>query len=433
MPKPMSLKDKMEVFFQEQTVGFIFHNIQERAYQFIYDNAFIQSGIELSPFVMPLHERPYEFPQLAKDIYRGLPPLFCDSFPDSFGSKVYHEFLKHSDIPRHLDPFFYLTYLGQRGAGALSYSPQKLFNQDYEKLDIHKLALMAQKVTDHKQNKVLSLENKDRKDLEILAQLGASTGGARPKVLIAREANNPHIYAGDIIHHQPMSYELLKLSFEKVSQSEIDYGKMEYAYYLMARDLGINISKSYLYEDKHFCTQRFDRDENGNRFHYQTFNSFFGLNYKDKNSGIGYENFFRALTKLKLPPADLRQFYKQMCFNVIAMNRDDHLKNFALILKDNQWRLAPAYDLVYCSEPGQMLHVNGKYMGIQRKDLETLGENYFIKDYDLIIDNTLKVVSQFKDYCQAADLNKANSIFKPIYEDLMTELDSFESPYSKIR
>ena len=420
------MKDKMEVFFEQILVGVIYHDHLNKRYQFAYQDSFIDTGIQLSPILMPLSKKVFEFPHLNRQIYRGLPPLFCDSFPDEFGSKLYFKFLKDSGLEQRFQPFHNLSYLGNRGVGAQEYEPKMIHNEYGLMLDLPKLIRSTTNIINHKSLIEINIRQEDKESTKILTQLGGSLGGSRPKIMVALNQDKQTLYAGDIIHDQAMNYQILKLNLDKTTSDFSDYGKMEYAYYLMAKDLGINISPSQLIHQKHFCTQRFDRNTNGNKIHYQSFNSFFGLDYKDRNAGIGYEDLFKALTKLKLPPPDLQQFFKIMCFNVIALNRDDHLKNFSLIFnEDHQWRLAPAYDLVYCNESGQMLHVNGYYSDIKRNDLLILGEKYLIKHHDVIIDNTLEVVSRFRNYCQPLNFAKKNSVVELIYQDLSAHFNNF--------
>ena len=53
---------------------------------FQYDPAFVASGIQLSPVVMPLSTQVYQFPSLPEVSFRGLPGLLADSLPDRFGN-----------------------------------------------------------------------------------------------------------------------------------------------------------------------------------------------------------------------------------------------------------------------------------------------------------------------------------------------------------
>jgi serine/threonine-protein kinase HipA len=168
------------------------------------------------------------------------------------------------------------------------------------------------------------------------------------------------------------------------------FAKLEYVYYRIALDAGINMMPSALrtYEGvTHFLTQRFDR--NGNeKIHIQTLAAILPTN-------DSYEDVFAVIRRLNLPYEDSKQQYLRMVFNVIARNVDDHSKNFSFCMNHNGvWRLLPAYDLTYSVDPSapaysnrHSLTVNGKNENITRGDLETIGLNNDIQDYKSLIDS----------------------------------------------
>jgi serine/threonine-protein kinase HipA len=45
------------------------------------------------------------------------------------------------------------------------------------------------------------------------------------------------------------------------------------------------------------------------------------------------------------PKKDARELFRRMCFNALISNIDDHPRNHAVIAKDKDWKLSPAYDL----------------------------------------------------------------------------------------
>jgi serine/threonine-protein kinase HipA len=45
------------------------------------------------------------------------------------------------------------------------------------------------------------------------------------------------------------------------------------------------------------------------------------------------------------PKKDARELLRRMCLNALVSNIDDHPRNHALIAKDKDWKLSPAYDL----------------------------------------------------------------------------------------
>jgi len=125
---------------------------------------------------------------------------------------------------------------------------------------------------------------------------------------------------------------------------------MEYAYYLMAMDAGINISPSELLLDverAYFMTKRFDRSGN-KKIHYTSLCAMDHADYK-KPGAYSYEQLLSVARQLKLPRKDAIEIYRRMVFNVVARNHDDHAKNTGFVLKtaDSKWRLSPAFDLAY--------------------------------------------------------------------------------------
>jgi serine/threonine-protein kinase HipA len=56
---------------------------------------------------------------------------------------------------------------------------------------------------------------------------------------------------------------------------------------------------------------------------------------------------------------DMERFFELVLFNYIYANGDDHLKNFSLVLEGQDYRLAPAYDLINTN-----LHVNSDDLGL---------------------------------------------------------------------
>jgi len=187
-----------------------------------------------------------------------------------------------------------------------------------------------------------------------ILRVGTSAGGARPKVVIAMNDQ------GDVISgltDVPESYDYWLLKFDGVTDLELGepggYGRIEYAYYLMAKAAGINIAESRLLEENgraHFMTRRFDR-AGSEKLHMQ---SLCGIAHYDFNmaGAYSYEQAFEVMRKLRLSKAEATEQYRRMLFNIIARNQDDHTKNISFLMgKDGQWRLSPAYDVSYSHNP----------------------------------------------------------------------------------
>jgi len=153
---------------------------------------------------------------------------------------------------------------------------------------------------------------------------------------------------------------------------------------------------------RHFLTKRFDRQAN-KKIHVQTLTAMAHVDYHTPGSYC-YEQLFGIARKLKLPVADAKQIYTRMVFNIIAQNNDDHSKNFAFYLKDNRWRLTPAYDVAYCYKPGNLwveqhwMSANGKRKDHNRNDLIAVGRNVTklpLSELNRLVDSVIESLSNW--------------------------------------
>lgn len=108
-----------------------------------------------------------------------------------------------------------------------------------------------------------------------------------------------------------------------------------------------------------------------------------------------YEELFRLTSALTRDQRELEQLYRRMVFNVLAGNRDDHVRNHAFIMPEpNQWKLSPAYDLTPTPEIEEhSLSIYGKWSAITRKDLLAVGKQFSIRQAASIIDEIDRGVS----------------------------------------
>ena len=201
---------------------------------------------------------------------------------------------------------------------------------------------------------------------------------------------------------------------------------MEYVYYLMAKKCGIDMMPCHLLHEgdrRHFLTQRFDRVGN-QKIHMQTLNGLAHVDYK-KPGTFSYAELFNVARQLRLPATDAQQLLKRMIFNIVARNHDDHAKNFAFIMNNKIWSLAPAYDLAYSYKPGSSwvnshwMSLNGKREGFTRADiysLEKLSPLFRKNEIDKIIDETIEQVSHWPT------LAKEWSVPKPLMEEIQANL-----------
>ena len=158
------------------------------------------------------------------------------------------------------------------------------------------------------------------------------------------------------------------------------YGKVEYAYYLMAREAGIEMTECRLLSENgrhHFMTRRFDRTDSGRKFFMQ---SLCGIAHMDFNQAgaYSYEQALDVARRLGLKHSELQQLFLRCAFNIMARNQDDHTKNIAFLMdKQGHWSLAPAFDVTYSFNPNgawtnqHQMTLGGRRDGFQRSDFFT--------------------------------------------------------------
>ncbi|NCC46719.1 MAG: type II toxin-antitoxin system HipA family toxin, partial [Bacteroidia bacterium] len=261
----------------------------------------------------------------------------------------------------------------------------------------------AKQVLNERETTVLSHDNSIL--WQDLVKISSSPGGKRPKAIVAINEITDEVVSGQGIIPEGFQHYVLKYD----DNSAYPYAKMEYIYYQMAIDAGINMmpSKIATYGGvTHFLTQRFDRNQN-DKIHTQTLAAM-------SPTSNSYEDIFAVIRRLNLPYDDSKQQYLRMVFNVIARNVDDHSKNFAFCMKRNgNWQLSPAYDVTYSVDLNapaysnrHSLTVNGKNENITRKDLEAIGLNNDIQDYKTLINTVANAVANFKSYAEDLDIDQ---------------------------
>ncbi len=418
-------------------VGAVVYDAARELGTFEYYPDWIAQGIELAPLHMPLSARKFSFPALNKATYKGLPAMLADTLPDDFGNAVIDNWLaKQGRDKRTFTPVERLLYTGKRGMGALEYAPAtQTQSLSTDELALDELVAMAQTVLNNRQQQSYAA---DGGGLEALMQVGTSAGGARSKAIIMLNADRSSIRSGQAA--APSGYEHYLLKFDGVGehnrQSEtfgdpIGFGRMEYAYYLMAKDCGIDMMASELIHENgraHFMTKRFDRlrglNSEGNsvdiKRHIQTLCAMDHADFKLAGS-YSYEQLFAVARALRLSRDEALQIYRRMVFNVVARNHDDHPKNTAFMMDPMslKWQLAPAYDIAYSYKPGSpwvsnhQLTLNGKRDHFSRQDLLRVADqigNFRHEQANKVIDEIVDVVACWPNYASKAgvfdELNK---------------------------
>ena len=403
-------------------VGYLHWDDKADAAIFEYEPSFLNKGLDIAPLTMSINS-PRSLKQLPwtgdKDkLYQGLPPMIADSLPDQWGNSLFRAWLRDSNISiKKTSPVDHLSFIGSRSMGALEYEPSlKLGDDSKFSVNVQKLYEFSKQVLSERESTVLNPENSIL--WQDLIKISSSPGGKRPKAIIAINKNSGDVISGQGLITEDYQHYILKYD----DNSLYPFAKLEYVYYQMALDAGINIMPSELrtYDGvTHFLTQRFDRSGN-EKIHIQTLAAM-------SPASNSYEDIFLTIRSLNLPYQDYVQQYLRTVFNIIARNVDDHNKNFSFCMNRNgEWRLSPAYDLTYSVDQTapaysnrHSLTVNGKNEDIRRDDLEKIGKNNDIQDYSTLIDKVINAVSNFENYAKELNINK--DLITNIKKDLKLE------------
>lgn len=385
---------------------------------------FVREGMDLAPIIMPLSEllkgnKIYSFPNLAKQTFKGLPGILADSLPDSYGNRLIDEWLAVRG--KSIEDFSIidrLCYTGKRGMGALEFEPAiRGAMNDSVIIEIQELVSLAKKVLNQRKGVRLKLSRNYKEAVQEIIRVGTSAGGARAKAVIALNENTGEIRSGQVDVPEGFTHWILKFDgvYDEVLGQTAGFGRIEYAYYKMASDAGINMEECRLLEEggrAHFMTRRFDRFKGNEKIHMQTLCALAHFDYNDPVS-YSYEQLFQVMRKMKLPYNDFVQMFRRMVFNVAACNYDDHTKNVSFLLApDSHWRLSPAYDVIYSYNPSgiwtrrHQMSVNGKRESIEYKDLASAGKENNIKYTEDIISEVIEAVSNWEKHGASAGVSK---------------------------
>lgn len=407
----------VRVFAWGNEVGAVVADPQRRAFAFQYTPAWIDTRIELAPLHMRLDREPYVFPNLPQATYLGLPALLADALPDDFGNALIDAYLAQKGVAKSsITALDRLAYMGDRAVGALEFKPVRGPRPSKPTaIELGELVAAARAALQGK----FDGDREAEAAIRNLLRVGTSAGGARAKAVVAWNPETGQIMSGQVPAAPGFSQWILKLDGVATDPglepgkrlgSGRGYGRIEYAYYLMATAAGIDMSECRLLDENgrsHFMTRRFDRD--GTRKHHvQTLCALDHLDYK----AIGthdYAQFFQVIRQLDLGPDATTQAFRRMAFNVMAANCDDHTKNISFILREGgAWQLAPAYDLTHAHDVHNpwlrehLMAVDGKFGDITIKDLIIVGDRFEVPGIKPILQEVSQAVSRWKDFAAAA-------------------------------
>jgi serine/threonine-protein kinase HipA len=389
---------------------------------FEFEPSFLNTGWDLSPIKMPLstaQNRFFSFPDLRDStLFKGLPGLLADVLPDRYGSTLINTWLARRGRPLNsMNPVELLCFIGKRGMGALEFEPAiPKSNKTSTKIEINELVKVANDILSGRKNFSTNLAENEEKALLDILKIGTSAGGARAKVVVAYNASTGEIRSGQA--DAPKGFTQWLLKFDGVSEQQLGgthgYGRVEMAYHLMAKDAGIEMSECKLLEENdraHFMTRRFDRAQDNEKLHIQSFCAMQHFDFNDVNS-FSYEQLFQTLRLLHIDYQQAEQLFHRMVFNVLSRNCDDHTKNVAFIMnKKGDWKLSPAFDVCHTYSPQnpwvshQALSIHGKRHNISRSDFMDLAKQMNIRKAERIINHVSEVVRQWPTYAKKTNVD----------------------------
>ena len=352
----MKLSVYLNTYGIRRMVGLLYENAGRVFFEYSPD--FLQSGIALSPFKLPLKPGVFED---EKRTFDGLFGLFNDSLPDGWGCLLLDRKLRKRALSYDsITPLSRLSMIGLNPMGALEYEPADEAAEEVGNVELDSLSGEVDKI----------LAGNDSDVLDELLKLNGSSGGARPKIVAYVSDDRQKIIHGGA--NPPAGFTPWIIKFSE-RHDKLNSGETEYRYSLAAKEAGIDMPPTHLFPSKngggYFGVQRFDRTPQG-KVHVHTACGL--LHASHRFSCLDYENLLKLTLVLTRDITQAEEMVRRMVFNVKSGNRDDHSKNFSFLLNKNfEWRLAPAYDLTPSAgiNGEQTAMVNGKGRNITDEDL----------------------------------------------------------------
>jgi len=395
------IRAEAEVRLWGETVGALVE-LESGRILFEYADAFRRGGLEISPVHLPLAvSGPRSFEELRrKDAFRGLPGVFADALPDAFGRRVIRAWYAARGEPdRALSPVQQLLYVGERALGALTFHPaEETRPAEQEALEVQALAHDAREIVEGRTDVVV---------LEIY-RIGSSAGGKRPKAIVHFDPGSGTIRSGGT---EPRAGEVpCLLKFDGIGPdhttdrlgSPQPYNRVEAAYADMARAAGVDMPGIEVLEVEgyaHLLIRRFDvRD--GSRRHQHTLGGMLHLDYNDVGAA-SYEEYLRTVRRLGMAYDALTQAFVRMSFNVLAVNQDDHVKNFSFHMdRSGTWSLTPAYDVTFAKGEGwtrtHQMRIRDRLEGFGAEDLVAVADAFGVKRPGRILDRVREAIGRWE-------------------------------------
>ncbi len=333
--------------------------------------------------------------------FEGLHGFVADSLPDAWGSLVARRRLAKLGVRlEDLSPLDRLALVGRHGRGAMTFLPDTAPPPEVETLDLDALAAEA----------VAILAGDESALAATLATLANGSGGARPKIHVGFDPSG----AISVAEGEAAPGHTAWIVKFAAPNDRADIGPIESAYAAMAKAAGLEVAEHRLLPAKsgpgYFATRRFDRPEPGRRLHMISLGGAIEAPWMQPSS---YDLFLRATLAITRHAADLAAAFRRMVFNILASNRDDHVRQHSYLMdRAGTWRLAPAYDLTYSAGPGgeHYLDVEGEGRAPTRDHVRALGKRhgYDKAAADRIIDEVADALAAWATFADEAGVSRSS-------------------------
>lgn len=295
--------------------------------RFVYGKSYLarRDAVAIDPVELKLSDETYQTARLD-----GVFGALRDSGPDHWGRRV----IEKNAGKTQLGELDYLLFSADDRAGALGFGlgreppgPRRNFNKtlELEKLQRIAAALIAD-VKPEPGDDVAQVQN--------LLLIGTLMGGARPKAVVEDDDG------------------LWVAKFNR-DDDRWNNTRVEHAMLELARTCGISAATSRVATiggKDVLLVRRFDREKTPKG--YTRARMFSGLTLlradeaADARERWSYVLMAEELRRVVAEPKkDAPELFRRMVFNALISNIDDHPRNHALIAKERDWKLSPAYDL----------------------------------------------------------------------------------------
>lgn len=348
--------------------------------RFVYGKKYLEraDAVAFDPVELKLSQHVYETTAL-----KGIFGALRDAGPDYWGRRV----IDHHSGKSPLGELDYLLYAPDDRAGALGFglnqeppAPKRTFNQT---INLQKLQHVADAIVNEEELPASAIHQQ----IHDLMLIGTSMGGARPKAVVEDE-------------------EGLWIAKFNRGDDRWNQARVEHAMLVLARHCGLNVASSKVVEvgdQDVLLVKRFDREKQAQGYlRARMVSALTLLRTEDTHRSREQWSYITLVEELrrisKEPAKDATELFRRMCFNALISNIDDHPRNHAVIAKEQDWRLSPAYDLTPSAS-----------ISVERRDLAMICGDYgrfanvsnFLSQHARFLldkESALAIVNEMRDY-----------------------------------